>query len=146
MVNLIQLTERGQIGDGCEHTKAVVGKQNVKQTFKFPPTPFSLLLEEVLTEISIHPSIHPSHPLIAFEHLSLYIQKHLGQSVAVCGSLWKGRSWQTKTEPGTARYSRAQSGKARYSQYYEILIQMTYIDRAFQRKPQMIHFMWRNCL
>ena len=24
-----------------------------------------------------------NHPLIAFEHLSLYIQKHLGQSVAV---------------------------------------------------------------
>ena len=37
----------------------------------------------VLTEISI-----PSHPLLAFEHLSLYIQKHLSQSVAVCGSLW----------------------------------------------------------
>ena len=48
----------------------------------------------------------PSYlPLIAFEDLSLYIQKHLGQSVAVCGSLWKGRSWQTKAEPGTARYS-----------------------------------------
>ena len=29
-------------------------------------------------------------------------------SVALCGSLWKGRSWHT-------RYSRAQSGKARYS-------------------------------
>ena len=41
-----------------------------------------VLLEEVLTEISIpiHPLwvTHPIHPLIAFEHLSLYIQKHLG--------------------------------------------------------------------
>ena len=47
-----------------------------------------LILEEVLTEISIQPipSYHPS----TFEHLSLYVQKHLGQSVAVCGSLWKG--------------------------------------------------------
>ena len=36
-----------------------------------------MLLEEVLTVISI-----PSNPstLIALEHLSLYIQKHLGQS------------------------------------------------------------------
>ena len=33
----------------------------------------------------------------------------------VGGSLWKGRSWQTKAEPGTARHSRAQSGTARYS-------------------------------
>ena len=32
--------------------------------------------------------IHPTHPLIAFDHLSLYIQKHLSQSLAVCGSLW----------------------------------------------------------
>ena len=32
----------------------------------------------------------PTRPLIAFEHLSLYIQKHLGrQSVALCGILWK---------------------------------------------------------
>ena len=54
-------------------------------------------------------------PLVAFEHLSLYIQKHLGQSVEVGGSLWKGRSWQTKAEPGTARYNRAQLDKARYS-------------------------------
>ena len=28
--------------------------------------------------------IAASHPLIAFEHLSQYIQKYLGQSVAVC--------------------------------------------------------------
>ena len=38
-----------------------------------------------------HPTIQPIHPIIAFEHLSMYIQKHLGQSVEVCGSLWKGR-------------------------------------------------------
>ena len=49
------------------------------------------------------PNPIPSTPLTAFEHLSLYIQKHLSQSVAVCGSLWWGRSWQTKAEPGTAR-------------------------------------------
>ena len=39
--------------------------------------------------------IQPIHPSKAFSHLSLYIQKHLGQSVAVCASLWspvKGRS------------------------------------------------------
>ena len=35
-----------------------------------------------------------SHPLIAFQHLSLYIQKQLSQSVAVCGSL---RHYQTTT-------------------------------------------------
>ena len=64
-----------------------------------------MLLESVPTEISIP---YPIHPLIAFEHLSLYIQKHLGQSVAVCGSLWKGRSWQTKAEPGTAGHSQVQ--------------------------------------
>ena len=46
---------------------------------------------------------HPNSS--TFDHLSLYIQKHLGQSVSVCGSLRKGRSWQTKAEPGTARYS-----------------------------------------
>ena len=56
---------------------------------------------------------HPIHPRIAFEHLSLYIQKHLGQSVVVRGSLWKGRSWQTRAEPGTAGHSQVQ---ARYSQ------------------------------
>ena len=34
---------------------------------------------------------NPSHPLIAFEHLSLYIQKHLSiqkHSMVICGSLW----------------------------------------------------------
>ena len=31
-------------------------------------------------------------PLIAVEHLSLYIQKLLGQSVALCSRLWKSRS------------------------------------------------------
>ena len=50
-----------------------------------------------------------------FKHLRLYIRKHFGQSVAVCGIPWKGRSWQTKVHC-TARYSRVQSGKARYSQ------------------------------
>ena len=45
-----------------------------------------VLLEQVQSES--HPTIHP---LIAFEHLSLYIQKHLGQSVAVCVY---GKSWQ----------------------------------------------------
>ena len=33
-----------------------------------------------------NPTGHSVHSLIAFDHLSLYIQKHLGQSVAVCGS------------------------------------------------------------
>ena len=36
-----------------------------------------------------HPSHpNPSIPLIAFEHLSLYIQKKFNQSVAQCGSKW----------------------------------------------------------
>ena len=56
-----------------------------------------------MEEVLVNRDFHPILPLIAFEHLSLYIQKHLGQSVAVCA--WKGRSWQTKVEPGTARYS-----------------------------------------
>ena len=51
-----------------------------------------------------------NHPLIAFEHLSLYIQKHLGQSVAVCGILWKGRSWQTKVQTGIAGHSQVKPG------------------------------------
>ena len=46
----------------------------------------AVLLEEVLAEISI-----PSHPRIAFEHLSLYIQKDLGnngqQSAVLLASL-----------------------------------------------------------
>ena len=38
------------------------------------------------------PSYHPTnHPFIAFEHLSL--KKNSGQSVALCGILWKGKSW-----------------------------------------------------
>ena len=38
---------------------------------------------------------YPSnHLLTAFDHLSLYKQKHFGKSVALCGILWKGRSWQ----------------------------------------------------
>ena len=37
----------------------------------------------MLTEI-------PIHPLIAFGHLSLYLQKHLGQSLAVCGKVDHG--------------------------------------------------------
>ena len=32
---------------------------------------------------------HTSHFCFAFEHLSLYIQKHLSHLVAVCGSLWQ---------------------------------------------------------
>ena len=56
-----------------------------------------------------------SFPLLAFEHLSLYIQKHLGQSVALCDILWKGRSWQTKVQPGTAGQSQVKPGTARYS-------------------------------
>ena len=55
-----------------------------------------MLLEEVLTKI---PNPSHTHLLIAFEHLSLYIQKHLGQSVVVCGSLWSsynnGQQWTT---------------------------------------------------
>ena len=44
------------------------------------------------------PSIHP---LIACEHLSLYIQKHLGHSVAVCavavcGKVDRGRPRQSQ--------------------------------------------------
>ena len=57
------------------------------------------------------PSIQPTIHLIAFDHLSLYIQKHFGR----WGILWKGKSWQTKAYPGTAGYSWAHSGKARYS-------------------------------
>ena len=53
--------------------------------------------------------------ILAFDHLSLYIQNRLGQSVAVFGSLWKGRSWQIKAEPGTARYS---AEKARHVLYF----------------------------
>ena len=61
-----------------------------------------------------HSTIYPSiHPLISFEHLSLYIQKHSGQSVAVCGSLWKldhGRPRQSQIQPGTVGYSQARPG------------------------------------
>ena len=39
-----------------------------------PQTPMLLDLEEVLTEMTIPIPIHP----LAFEHLSLFIQKHLG--------------------------------------------------------------------
>ena len=58
------------------------------------------------------PNPNPSNsvPLIAFEHLSLHIQKHLSQSVAVCDSLWQIRVWKTKAEPGTDRYSQEQPG------------------------------------
>ena len=41
-----------------------------------------------------------NHPLIAFEHLSLYIQKNLGQSVAECGSLDHGGGGQQWTTMG----------------------------------------------
>ena len=36
---------------------------------------------------------------------SLYIQRHLSQSVAVCGKLEHGRPRQSQVQPGTARYS-----------------------------------------
>ena len=45
----------------------------------------AVLIEDVPSEIQSNPSIHPSHPRIAFEHLSLYLQKHLSQSVAPVG-------------------------------------------------------------
>ena len=54
-----------------------------------------LLIDEVHTEISIQPI-----PLLVFEHLRLYEQKHLNQSAAVFDSLLyylKGRSLQTKS-------------------------------------------------
>ena len=39
-----------------------------------------------------YPSVRPTiRPLIAFDHLSLYIQKYLGvlkHSLVICGSLW----------------------------------------------------------
>ena len=35
--------------------------------------------------------------------------------MAVCGSLRKGRSWQTKAGPGTAGHSQVKPGTARYS-------------------------------
>ena len=50
-----------------------------------------------------HPIPNPILPLIAFEHLSLF------------GSLWKGRSWQTKAEPGTAGHSQVKPGTTKYS-------------------------------
>ena len=43
----------------------------------------AVLIAQVRSEISI-PSHTQSIPLVAFEHLRLYIQKHLSQSVAVC--------------------------------------------------------------
>ena len=54
--------------------------------------------EEVPTEISIptHPLATNPMPLIAFEHLSLYIQKHLSQSVAVCGKVDHGIHRQSR--------------------------------------------------
>ena len=36
---------------------------------------------------------------------SLYIQRHLSHSVAVCGKLEHGRPRQSQVQPGTARYS-----------------------------------------
>ena len=47
-----------------------------------------LALQSGALRIGAYRDFHPiPYPLIAFEHLSLYIQKHLSQSVAVCGSL-----------------------------------------------------------
>ena len=58
---------------------------------------------------SAYRDFHPILPIlpilpltIAFEHLSLYIQKHFGP---VSDGLWKGRLWQTKAEPGTVGHS-----------------------------------------
>ena len=51
-------------------------------------------------------------PLIAFEYLSLYIQKYLGQSVALSGILCKGRSCQTKVRPGITGHSQVREAPA----------------------------------
>ena len=64
------------------------------------------------SRVSNHPT---NRPLIALEHLSLYILKNLGQSVALCGILWKDRSCQTKVRPDTVGHSQVKPGTARYS-------------------------------
>ena len=52
------------------------------------------------------------NPLIAFEHLSLFKQKHLSQSVAVCssgsGKVDHGTPRQSQVQPGAARCTRVQ--------------------------------------
>ena len=47
-----------------------------------------LLEPQVLFLAEVCQKIHPSqsHPPVAFEHLILYLQKHLSQSVTVCGA------------------------------------------------------------
>ena len=35
--------------------------------------------------------------------------------MAVCGILWKGRSWQSQVQPGTAGHSQVKPVTARYS-------------------------------
>ena len=59
-----------------------------------------------------YPSVRPTiRPLIAFDHLSLYIQKHLGQSVEFCEKVDHGRPMQSQVQPGTVRYSQLQYWK-----------------------------------
>ena len=41
----------------------------------------------------------------AFEHLGIYIQKHLSQSVAICGKVDHDRPRQSQVQTGTAGYS-----------------------------------------
>ena len=60
------------------------------------------------------PSVRPSTYLDGCS--IMYIQKHFGQSVMLCGILWKDRSLQTKVQPGIAGHSRVKPGTARYSQ------------------------------
>ena len=52
------------------------------------------------SKVGSHPILPCTFSFWAFK--PVYIQRHLGQSVAVCGSLWQGRSWKTKAKPGTA--------------------------------------------
>ena len=47
---------------------------------------------------------HPTaHPHITFQHLSLYVQRHLGQSVTVCGKVDHSRPGRNQIQPGTVR-------------------------------------------
>ena len=64
----------------------------------------------MLTEISIPFPTQPIH--IAFEHLSLYIQKHLSQSVTVRGKVDNVRlcAKYSQVQPGTARYRQVKAG------------------------------------
>ena len=61
-------------------------------------TLLSVIISTASSVLQIGPPGNPfNHPLIAFDHLSLYIQKDLGQSMALRGILWKGislESWE----------------------------------------------------